>query len=91
MQAMIDEYRHILDSGGNPEELRRMLNGFIERITVERDGQVVRGTIQVYLPSRGPPAAGSVSMAWGGLGALSQRHTYTVEFTAQVRVYRKRQ
>lgn len=85
--AMVERVCGKLDS--NPMTVRATLRSLIERVIVERDGQVIRAQIQFYYPpeERPPPAEGdiigSTYIVDPSLGAPRYRHTFTYSFTTK--------
>lgn len=62
----------------DPAQIRPILQGLIHRITVERDGKMLRGLIEFYLPKRAPPDTVSISRA--PVGAPIHRHSFQSQY-----------
>jgi hypothetical protein len=68
-----------------------LLRGFIQRITVDRDGSKIIGVIHYFFPPPADTPPDDLASTPGGpLGALHLRHCFTVSFTAHVRPYNRK-
>lgn len=82
--------REIFDHGSHSAR-QQLLRGFVERITVDRDGNKILGSIAYYIPPPvDHPPPDSVPMSRNTLGAPLHRHRFTVSFSAAMRTYNKK-
>lgn len=78
---------------GSPDQVRQLLQSFVDKVVVDRDGSLVIGMIhylyppKVMAPSEGPD---TVSLDGLPLGAPLYRHSFQHAFTASIRQYTKR-
>jgi DNA invertase Pin-like site-specific DNA recombinase len=82
---------HAVLERGSLQAHQQLLRSFIERITVDRDGNKILGSITYYIPppvDHPPPV--SVPMSRLTLGAPLHRHRFTVIFTATMRTYNRK-
>jgi DNA invertase Pin-like site-specific DNA recombinase len=91
---LASQAKHFQDilTGSDFKEKQHLLRNFIEKITVDRDGSKIIGVIHYYFPppvDKSPPDD-TASMPGVPLGAPLHRHSFTVEFTAHLRAYKKR-
>lgn len=83
-------------ANGDLQARQHLLRGFVERITVDRDGNKIIGVITYYYPpsveqNHSPPDDSlSVPLSRSPLGAPFHRHSFTVPFTTQMRSYKRK-
>jgi len=67
---------------GTPEQIKTLLHGFIHKVTAERLGVEIHGTITYYYPPTSSPSNGTMlPVSSAPVGAPPYRQQFTIPFT----------